>query len=369
MEHSYFKDRISAYYDQSLPPYEEEVVKEHLQSCEECQKLLKNFGKLDDLVQERSELKSDEYWEKAAQKIEQSIGIEDEKKVVEIKKKPSFGNIWKFTAAAASIAFLTFIALNEDEISQPADEMLEYSLPEDSVSGISKAIIKPETDLVISDETLIEKDQLRQKENVPIVKESLSAIDKDSDRQKRPEKFDKAITASKVMKNPGVVKSKRVVIDAEPENPDEQIETVQKQELPKKSASPKLKMTTKASSGAVEYYESKLAPDTKMDLTELRIKRDSLMEIVETMYSQEKADKREVIMDAITESETVLPDSIIQSIHSELIKLNYQIASNTDDRVEFEKSMQFIFRFENDQNPILKAKAENYLEKLNKLRK
>ena len=63
MEHSYFKDRISAFIDGELPPYEEQVVREHLSDCEECQKLKADLERLDTLIEEKSGLNDDAYWE------------------------------------------------------------------------------------------------------------------------------------------------------------------------------------------------------------------------------------------------------------------------------------------------------------------
>ena len=39
MDHSYFKDRVSAYYDRDLPPYELQALEEHLKECAECRNL------------------------------------------------------------------------------------------------------------------------------------------------------------------------------------------------------------------------------------------------------------------------------------------------------------------------------------------
>ena len=43
MNHSYFKDRISAYHDQELSLYDHQIVLEHLETCQECQKLLEEY--------------------------------------------------------------------------------------------------------------------------------------------------------------------------------------------------------------------------------------------------------------------------------------------------------------------------------------
>ncbi|MDF1544658.1 MAG: zf-HC2 domain-containing protein [bacterium] len=117
MEHSYFIDRISAYHDRDLPPYELEVVREHLESCEECRRLLTQYEQLDAMVERKSRLDESDYWEESAAKIEQALNP-TAPKVTEIKPTRSSGLVWKLAAVAASVAALTFITLNRSEIEE-----------------------------------------------------------------------------------------------------------------------------------------------------------------------------------------------------------------------------------------------------------
>ncbi len=122
MDHGYFHDRISAWLDGELPPYEAQVVGEHLETCEECQALLARLKQVDDLVDKHSQLDGDDdYWETMAQKIEAKIGLEEEEVVTDIRPKQRSGLFWKIAAAAASIAVLAFVGLHQDDIFKQKD--------------------------------------------------------------------------------------------------------------------------------------------------------------------------------------------------------------------------------------------------------
>ncbi len=118
MDHSYYRDRISAYFDNELPPQEREVVEQHIRECAECRNLLAELQKLDRLVEQRSQLGGEEYWEQSAQKIEQRLGFTGETKVTDITPSRWMGLAPKLVAVAASIAILAFIALYEGDISR-----------------------------------------------------------------------------------------------------------------------------------------------------------------------------------------------------------------------------------------------------------
>jgi hypothetical protein len=120
MDHSYYRDKISAYVDNELPPQEREIVKQHLKECEECRNLLAELEKLDRFVQQRSQLAGEDYWEQSAQKIEQRLGFIGEAKVTDITPSKWKGLVPKLAAVAASIAVLGFIALYERDILREA---------------------------------------------------------------------------------------------------------------------------------------------------------------------------------------------------------------------------------------------------------
>ncbi|MBU8934788.1 MAG: zf-HC2 domain-containing protein [candidate division Zixibacteria bacterium] len=127
MDHGYYHDRISAYHDRELPPYEEQAMREHLEQCEKCRDLLAQLDKLDVVVEEHSRLSDDEYWEQSVRRIQERVEADsrDEKTSTE-KSSDWFGLSWKITAAAASIAVLTFIGLHQTDIYGPDKDGFIY---------------------------------------------------------------------------------------------------------------------------------------------------------------------------------------------------------------------------------------------------
>jgi len=63
MDHSYYKDRLSAYCDRELTGEEYEVVRLHVESCPECRAALAEYEKLERLVDSNRALGESDYWE------------------------------------------------------------------------------------------------------------------------------------------------------------------------------------------------------------------------------------------------------------------------------------------------------------------
>jgi len=146
MDHSYYRDKISAYVDNELSPQEREIIQQHISECQECRNLLAELEKLDRFVQQRSQFAGEEYWERSAQKIEQRLGFAGETKVTDITPSRWKGLVPKLAAVAASIAVLGFIALYERDISK------QVSPP------AMKSTEAPQVDLDIKRPPAIEKD-------------------------------------------------------------------------------------------------------------------------------------------------------------------------------------------------------------------
>jgi hypothetical protein len=122
MDHSYYKDRVSAWIDQELPPYEQEALTQHIAECEECRALADRLRQVYKLVDDHNDIGgSDEYWEELARKTEARIGINQAENVTDLSiartTRPS-GLVWKIAAVAASLVALTFIGLHRQEIFQ-----------------------------------------------------------------------------------------------------------------------------------------------------------------------------------------------------------------------------------------------------------
>jgi len=118
VDHSFFQERLSAYADRELPADELALVEEHLPGCAECRRRLDEISKLGELADRDSLLGESDYWEKAAQKIEaalepQRAGVTD---LAEGRTRRSYGLRWRLPAIAASILFLTYVGLHENDI-------------------------------------------------------------------------------------------------------------------------------------------------------------------------------------------------------------------------------------------------------------
>jgi hypothetical protein len=109
MDHEYYRDRVSAYVDGALPPYEQMALEEHIAQCAECRALLEKLRKLEAMVQDSSALGESDYWEGQAQKIETRLGL-GQTEVMRIGPTRSWRGLgWKLTAAAASIVVVGVI--------------------------------------------------------------------------------------------------------------------------------------------------------------------------------------------------------------------------------------------------------------------
>ena len=133
MEHEYIKDILSVYYDQELTPEQTALVAEHLETCSECQAEMEKLDKLQQLVQERSQLSDSDYWEKSAQKIEARLGAETVVTDLAPEKAKSSGLGWKLLGVAASVAFLTWVGVNRDMLLPGDSERQPESTPSESV--------------------------------------------------------------------------------------------------------------------------------------------------------------------------------------------------------------------------------------------
>ncbi len=153
-EHSYFADRISAYHDGYLPGQELELIRRHLEECEECRRALADFEKLDRMVDEQSQLDGEEYWEKSAQRIEQRIAESSEEKVTDIRRS-RFGTFgMRIAAVAASFLIIGYIALHESDIlsdfsdTPPMDKpvMKAPAMPATKVVPVTQVVPAPTVD-------------------------------------------------------------------------------------------------------------------------------------------------------------------------------------------------------------------------------
>ena len=186
MEHSYFKDRISAFVDGELPPYEKQVVGEHLADCVECQLIKAELEKIDSLIEKHSSLDGDEYWERSAQKIEDRLGLSDTKieEITPAKRSKYKGLGWKLTTVAASVAVLTFIGLHEKDIFENIDTVPKMQSPSINLPPSESR----EYDDIVLDEAIIEEPANINEPHTGRLEESEREDKKEDIKQKDSEK-------------------------------------------------------------------------------------------------------------------------------------------------------------------------------------
>jgi hypothetical protein len=149
MEHSYFQDRLSAYHDNELPLQEKVVVEEHVRGCAECQVLMEEYAKLDQLVIEHGQLADTDYWEKAAQRIDRAIAAGGHTEIDHaLAKRRKGGLSWKLLAAAASVVIVGYIGINKDKFLSPDKQTPMMQAPGALQLEDSNAAVKLQADTV-----------------------------------------------------------------------------------------------------------------------------------------------------------------------------------------------------------------------------
>lgn len=116
MNESYFRDKLSAYLDNELPPDERVIVEQYLAEHPEARTEVERLRKFAAMVDAHAELRDDLYWERSARKIEQRLGIggEEAAPVAETKKGWSALKWTSAVAAAASVVLVGYIAFKDD---------------------------------------------------------------------------------------------------------------------------------------------------------------------------------------------------------------------------------------------------------------
>ncbi len=141
MDHSYFRDKISAYSDGALEAQERELIRRHLEECAECRHLLERLQHLSATIEEKSRLKNDEYFESLAKKIEQKIAVPDEK-IVDIREYRWRSFWWKVGAAAATLVLVGTIGYYQlqDDQEMPAKILEDFRSNRESVTARADSV-------------------------------------------------------------------------------------------------------------------------------------------------------------------------------------------------------------------------------------
>jgi len=336
MDHSYFRDRVSAYLDHGLPPLEQKAVGEHLGECEECRKLMAELQRVDRLVETYSQLDGDQYWEKSAQKIEKRLGIA-ETEVTDVSEKRGWGLGWKWATAAASVAVLVIVGLHQSDI-------------------LRQKVIVPEAPPT--------EPTLQQLEPMGDTAQS----ETDSERQ--------AGTSSPAGLIEEEVRLHEVTVDSTPAGSigisvPARIMTAKKQEKKGKKdtlsysrqqqSTAKLDATEEGFAGGEPVSRG----DAGQDLGEWRHRKDSLMRLLKTSA---KARSFEVTSDSdyqLSQSEGSKRRKVtFEEIETRLLKACYRVALLSKDSTEVKRATEIVERIADDSSSANRRLAAEYLDKL-----
>ena len=415
MDESYFKDKLSAYLDRSLPPEEMAMMEKYIEESEEARRILAEFEKLNKLVERYRDLGDDDYWEKSAQRIEQAIGLEPETEVTDISpQKGRRGLMWKIVAVAASAALLTIIGLHQDEIFHYEDSgkpQISPVIPKDEQPTVSDSLVTDrgqiedqaeagqgtpaETDLEISIDTAVPSALSSEPEELTAPSEGKSAISAPT----TPE-----VTADHMAETPPLAA-------AESEQPSGQKTKITKSPTtttaPEESATPQISMptpvppeTTMAKSnyksppkgvslgalGRPSESSGYFPPQSKSYTGEIKqsAKRttaqapapaenvDSLLAFyrarrveIESNLGQRKEQKSLNAFDKRPRSEEATVENTRKiELEKELITTCYEIARLTGNESEYKEVVGTIRQVAGDVNSPNMAMAEDYLKKL-----
>ena len=161
MEHSYYKDKLSAYSDSDLEVQEMELLRRHLEGCAECRELLEKLSSLNQKIEELSGLKGSEYFESLAAKIDSRIA-ETESKVVKLSGKELNWFGWKIGAAAASLLLIATVSYYQwQDHESSLDRIIEQSTkPAQSVEVLLDSMVKsksPSEEIIVAEEKADDK--------------------------------------------------------------------------------------------------------------------------------------------------------------------------------------------------------------------
>jgi len=129
VEHSYYKDKLSAYFDSELEVQEMELLRRHLEGCSDCRELLKKLSSLSQKIEELSGLDENEYFGSLATRIVGKIADLDNK-VVKLPRKEihGFGFGWKIGAVAASFMLIATVSYYQwQDHESILDEIIQQS--------------------------------------------------------------------------------------------------------------------------------------------------------------------------------------------------------------------------------------------------
>ncbi|MCM2272476.1 MAG: zf-HC2 domain-containing protein [candidate division Zixibacteria bacterium] len=385
MDHSYFRDKVSAYHDRELPAQELEMLREHIASCAECSQLLAEYERLDALVAAKIELQgSDEFWERSAQKIEERLGFIEKTEVTPI-SKPSWDRsmVWKMTAVAASVAIMFFIGLNKDDIFRQSipDEPARHEIAPNIVADSATPAKEPTSTTAAESKPV----EIKKAEPAP-------ATGGDADQTARTNEI---VTPLKPVQAPevGEAKTKKVEVVEERETTKQVIQLSESSPTTSKLAAPGTAQSMEKATAPAEQPSALFAPapkqaaserslgmpdiavdsisaDSEADLAHWRSMRDSLIAIAEaptqtaaekygiTGYQRSEKSKKAAAASNLRSTD------VKAQVEKQLLEANYQIALLTSDADEYASCIKALQRAADDVSSTNAPLAGQYLTRL-----
>ncbi len=402
MDHGYFRDRISAFLDKELPPYEQQVVGEHLETCEECRELLHRLEKLESLVAQQSPLAGADYWEQSAQNIEQRIASQENGE--KATTNPHWwGMGWKLIAAAASIAIITFIGLHREDISTKRPESISQESPRISVQKQRPDVVTM-VDTGITREqdiTHVEKEAVNKVTPVPSgeKKQPKALVRQKTDRWRKTASQQTAIKEEAKQKPATTTKDKNMASETEgisghgettyqslepaasPTTPEMKTAGTQQEDKVKAKKAPVITADelfqhlaesdspsgyTRRNAG-VEAGDTNQIPDTTpstgrlvtVELTHWIARRDSLQILWDSLQEQENR----LTLKKGSPKKSL---SSIDTVEMQLLESYYNVAlySQKLDKQEFDKAKKSLIEYLNRSDIRHREAARNYLHRL-----
>ncbi len=171
MDDAYFRDKISAYLDNGLPPEEMEMIARYLDENPEARVLAERLRGAQGLVDQHSQLSADahDYWEELAARIDAKIagslpaesGSESERDEAAVSSKGPRPLVW--AAWAASVAIIGFIGFHATDIWQSMVERNELPAtiqPPSDAPGMQLPEATPEPEQTTTTDDAQERDRL-----------------------------------------------------------------------------------------------------------------------------------------------------------------------------------------------------------------
>ncbi|HOP07652.1 MAG TPA: zf-HC2 domain-containing protein [candidate division Zixibacteria bacterium] len=428
MNHEYYRDRVSAYHDQDLTPEETRMMQEHLESCEECRALLKQFEKLDQLVEAHSGLDGDDYWEQAAQKIDRAIAGESDATEVTDIRPAHHGLFWKITAVAASVAVLTFIGLNRNKLFEQQETIQEQpsevlSIPHQPQTDDNLPAMDEGRATVEEPETIVGDWDEAEETPAPAIAETLeqsvdskASITTEEQLQEKPEAVGIILTADAIKTQPvkktapekaEIEKSAKAPLP--PQGNSDSEKDKEEKSSNREEIGHSIKVTSRAdvidkfqvtnqvvrtnpitdvdslldSGASIRRERMKVVQDSIRDsiqteLNCLREKRDGLLAQVQQggqlpggaakALGSETADSKQSAP-TMAAGEAVLTADSIQQLQLNLLETWYQISLITPDSTEFHQAVDYLNVATNHHSKEVREQAGEYLQILAKHRR